>query len=144
MSATRDPMQEIAETMAALNQSWLDGRLDDLKQYFHPEIAMALPGFGATVVGADAVLEGFEDMVRTATVDSFDTGEPNIHVVGSSAVVSYSFDMVYARDENQYHSSGRDLWMFSFVDGDWKAIWRTMLDLNDELIAEVDEKSLRT
>lgn len=120
--------------MAALNQSWLDGRLDDLKEYFHPEMAMASPGFGATAAGADAVLEGFEDMVRTTTVDSFDTGEPTIHVVGSSAVVSYSFDMVYVRDEKRYHSSGRDLWMFSFVDGSWKAIWRTMLDVNDELI----------
>jgi hypothetical protein len=122
--------------MAALNQSWLEGRLDDLKQYFHPDIAMALPGFSATEAGADEVLEGFEDMVRTATVDLFETGEPHIHVVGSSAVVSYPFDIEYARDEKRYKSTGRDLWVFSFVNDGWKAIWRTMLDLHDELIAE--------
>jgi hypothetical protein len=136
VNARSDLKQQIAETMAALNQSWLEGRLDDLKQFFHPDIAMALPGFSGTEVGADAVLAGFEDMVRTATVDSFETGEPHIHIVGSSAVVSYPFDIEYARDEKRYKSTGSDLWVFSFVNGSWKAIWRIMLDLHDELIAE--------
>jgi hypothetical protein len=40
--------------------------------------------------------------------------------------------MVYERSDKSYHATGRDLWVFSENEGEWLAVWRTMLDLDEQ------------
>ena len=53
-------------------------------------------------------------------------------MIGLTAVASYTFDMIYERDQRKYRATGRDLWMFSKSEDAWQAVWRTMLDMKEQ------------
>ncbi len=115
-----------------INRAWLEGRTADLQRFFHPDLAMAFPGFAGTAQGAEAVIAGFEEFVGNAAVEHFETDDRSIHVAGGTAVVTFSFVMSYSRDDKRYRSTGRDLWVLSRQGTEWIAVWRTMLDLTDD------------
>jgi hypothetical protein len=39
--------------------------------------------------------------------------------------------MVYERSGERYRSIGRDLWVFQNEGGAWIAVWRTMLEMEE-------------
>jgi hypothetical protein len=57
-----------------------------------------------------------------------------VQVIGDTAVVTYRFDMIYEREKKREHSTGRDLWVFAQHGDQWLAVWRTMLDVVDEVV----------
>jgi len=128
---TNDPASSVAAAMRAINQAWLGGRVDDLVPALHPEIVMVLPGFSGQVRGREPLLAGFRDFVQNATTEDFRELEQQIDVVGATAVVTFTYEMVYARGGERYRATGRDLWVFQRDDGRWIAVWRTMMDLNE-------------
>ena len=38
---------------------------------------------------------------------------------------------LYERSAEQFHTTGRDLWVFAKHGTEWLAVWRTMLDVNE-------------
>ena len=65
-------------------------------------------------------------------VVSYAESDHQVDLAGNSAVASFRFEMVYARDGASYRSTGRDLWVFERQGDGWLAVWRTMLDLAEE------------
>ena len=120
--------------MEALNRSWIDGDLDGMRGFLHPKIVMQLPGFSEEISGVDAVIQGFRDMVENASVRSFEARSPAVHVVDRTAIAAYAFTTVYRRDGARYESSGWDLWVFAKSAATWLAIWRTMIDVRDDVV----------
>jgi len=57
-----------------------------------------------------------------------------VDVVGDQAIASYDYRMTYRRDGRRYRASGRDLWVFARQDGRWRAVWRTMPDLSEDVL----------
>lgn len=121
----------VASAMRAINQAWLGGRVDDLAPAMHPEIVMVLPGFSGQVRGREPLLAGFRDFVQNASIESFREQDQRIDVVGVTAVVTFAYEMVYARAGERYRATGRDIWVFQREGARWIAVWRTMLDLNE-------------
>lgn len=80
------------------------------------------------------MVDGFEEFCASAKVHKFDESEVGVSVIGSTAVANYTFDMVFERDARKYHGTGRDLWVFSKSENQWRAVWRTMLDINEQVI----------
>jgi hypothetical protein len=39
--------------------------------------------------------------------------------------------MVYERSGGRFRSTGRDLWVFQSQFGSWIAVWRAMLDMDE-------------
>ena len=129
---TDDPdSRGVAAAMRAINQAWLGGRVDDLSPAMHPEIVMVLPGFSGQVRGREPLLAGFRDFVQNASIEDFRELEQQIDVVGATAVVTFTYEMVYARAGERYRATGRDLWVFQGQGAQWIAVWRTMMDLNE-------------
>ncbi|PYQ46356.1 MAG: hypothetical protein DMF78_26525 [Acidobacteria bacterium] len=54
-----------------------------------------------------------------------------IDVAGETAVVSLRYEMLYERSGKRYRATGRDLWVFERDGPAWLAVWRTMLDLDE-------------
>jgi hypothetical protein len=48
------------------------------------------------------------------------------------AVITFRYDMRYERSGDRYHATGRDLWVFHRENNAWIAVWRTMLDMQEE------------
>ena len=119
----------VAETMRRINQAWLDGQPDDLAPLIHPAMAMVYPGFAGRGEGRNTIVAGFVDFCSNARVHSYREGDSQIDVAGETAVMSYNFEMRYERSGEKYLATGRDLWVFTRLEGQWLGAWRTMFDI---------------
>ena len=119
-------------TMRRINRAWLEGDVEALAPMVHPEIIMALPGFTGRMQGREKFLDGFRDFCQNATIHEFRDRDHQIDVAGNTAIVTFRYDMVYERSGQRYHSTGRDLWVFQNECGAWIAVWRAMLDVEEE------------
>jgi hypothetical protein len=123
---------DLAEALRMINRCWLEGRPRDLGPLLHEKIVMVVPGFAARVGGRDTFIGGFADFCENARVVSFHESDHQVDQIDDTAVASFSFDMVYERGGSRYHSTGRDLWVFTRQAGQWLACWRTMIDVREE------------
>jgi ketosteroid isomerase-like protein len=131
MTSQMDRESAVA-AMEQINRAWRDCRPADLQALFHPELTMALPGFVGRVEGRQTLLAGFEDFCTHATVEDYHESNLQADVIGNTAVVTFNYQMVYNRSGERYKATGRDLWVFARQEGSWLAVWRTMLDLQEQ------------
>jgi ketosteroid isomerase-like protein len=118
--------------MRQINKAWVDGQVEDLAALVHPEIVMVFPGFAGRVQGREEFLAGFRDFRRNTTIQEFREHDHQVDVAGDTAVVTFRYDMLYERSGERYHSTGRDLWVFRKEGSAWIAVWRTMLDMQED------------
>lgn len=124
--------ESAAEAMNRINRAWLDGRAGDLAELFHPSIVMVFPGFGGRAEGRDAAVAGFEDFCTQAKIHDYREDNHHADVAGDTAVVGFTYAMVYERDGSRYRATGRDLWVFTRQDTRWLATWRAMLEIDEQ------------
>src|ERR1700756_5747617 len=102
-----DSKQEsAARMMREINSAWLEGRIDDLAGMVHPQIVMVFPGFAGRIQGREQFIEGFRDFSQNARILEFREHDLDADVAGSTAVVSFRYEMVYERSENRYRAIG--------------------------------------
>jgi uncharacterized protein (TIGR02246 family) len=130
--ASQSDRESVAAAMERINRAWLDRQPADLQALFHPDLTMALPGFVGRVEGRQALVAGFEDFCTHATVEDYHESNRQVDVVGDTAVVSFDYPMVYERLGQRNRATGRDLWVFARDGGKWLAVWRTMLNLEEQ------------
>jgi hypothetical protein len=123
--------EDASTAMRQINRAWRDGRLEDLASMVHPEIVMVLPGFTARIRGREDFLAGFRDFSQNAKIHEFHEHDHDIDVTGATAVVTFRYEMVYERSGERYRATGRDLWVFQNQGRAWTAVWRTMLDMEE-------------
>lgn len=120
------------ETMSRVNQLWLSGQVDALSPMVHPDVTMVFPNFAGRVQGRAEFLSGFREFCSTASIEQFREFDQQCHTAEGTAVVTFRYEMVYARAGERYQASGRDLWVFANVEGKWIAVWRAMLDVEEK------------
>ena len=125
--------EAVIATMNAINRTWIDGRPEALSPFFHSDMTMVFPGFEGSAQGKEALIAGFVDFCTNADVHEYREDDVRVDVVGETAVVSFRYEMVYERSAEIHRANGRDLWVFANHDGNWLAVWRTMLDVSERL-----------
>ena len=133
---TSNPASNVHNVMAAINRAWRENRPSEMYPYLHPDVTMALPSFRGKVEGRSVLLDGFSDFCTNARVLEYAERDEEVDVVGNVAVVHYHFDMLFERASSRVRSSGRDVWVFERVGGVWFAVWRTMVDVREERLAD--------
>jgi ketosteroid isomerase-like protein len=123
--------EDAATAMRQINQTWLDGQVQDLAPMVHSEIVMVFPNFAGRMQGREDFLAGFRDFRQNATIQEFRELDHQVDVAGDTAVVTFRYDMIYERSGKRYRSTGRDLWVFQSQGKAWIAVWRTMLDMEE-------------
>ena len=131
MGEAGDRAKSARALVEKINRAWLEKRPEDLSAFFHPSVAMALPGFVVYSEGAASMVRGFEEFTESCTVESHSFTDWHVHAADDTAVVSFHFEMVYERDGKRFRSTGRDLWVVSLSGPSPKAVWRTLIDLTD-------------
>src|SRR5262245_45669707 len=129
--ADESKREDALATMRRINRAWLDGRIDDLAPMVHPEIVMVFPGFSGRMQGREGFLAGFRDFCENAKIQELHEHDHQADVAGDTAVVTFRYEMVYERSGKRYRTTGRDLWVFQNEGGAWIAVWRAMLDLEE-------------
>jgi ketosteroid isomerase-like protein len=92
---------------------------------------MVFPGFAGKVQGREAFLAGFRDFCQNAAVHEFREDDLQVDVAGETAVVTFRYEMIYERSAKRYRATGRDLWVFQMEGGSWIAVWRAMLEMEE-------------
>ena len=122
---------KVHEVLSAINRAWRSNAPIEMSQYLHSDIVMKFPGFAGEVVGRNALLASFVEFCTNARVLEYQESNEQINVVGDCAVASFRFEMLYERAKYQERSKGRDLWVFQYISGEWVAVWRTMMELEE-------------
>jgi len=123
--------ESVIATMIAINRTWLENRPEALSSFFHPDVIMVFPGFEGRAQGRDALIAGFVDFCTNAKVHEYREDDMCVDLIGTNAVLSFRYEMVYERSGEAYRAFGRDLWVFANHEGSWLAVWRTMFDVSE-------------
>jgi hypothetical protein len=122
---------EVRRVLAALNEVWRVTEPDQiapmLEPYFADEILIVGPDFKALGSGRDAAIASYADFARSASISSFEMGEPAVHVGESTAVASYGWRIRYAMNGAEYDETGHDVFVLRRTGAGWLATWRAML-----------------
>ncbi len=118
---------DLRQLVARINDAWLHGRFDELRDLFHPDIVLARPGFGERTSGRDAVIASYREFASEATIHAFTAGEIHIDRTGDSAVTTMPWTMDYTIDGRRYEDRGWDLLVFGRREGGWVVVWRTVV-----------------
>lgn len=127
-----DDRKQVSAALTQIVQAGMSGDIGGLARLLHDDVIMVFPGFRGQARGRAAMLGGFEDFTGHATVHDHEESDEQIDVVGDAAVGSYRFEITYTRCGIKYRSTGRDLWVFHRSEDRWLAVWRTMLDVEEE------------
>ncbi len=123
---------EVHDAMALITRAWRENRPTDMYPCIHADVTTVFPGFSGAIRGRDNLLAGFVEFCQNARVLEYNESDEQIHIIHDVGVVSYRFDMLYERASYRERSTGRDIWVFERVDGKWTAVWRTMVDLQEQ------------
>ncbi len=120
-----DPVKEkIWQTLLELNDCWTtpEGNPDDLKKYFHKNMVAITPTVPHRLEGREACASGWKQFAKAATIHLWEAIEPKIEVYGSSAVVTYYFDMSFTMGGRRIDMKGRDMFFFVNESNHWWAV----------------------
>ena len=124
--------EQVEAAMRRINRTWLEGRVDDLTPLVHEDVAITVPGFVARAQGRQLFLAGFREFSSSAVILDFNEHDHQVDVVGRTGVATFQYEMVYERSGGRYRATGRDLWVFELTNGEWIAVWRAMLEMDEK------------
>jgi uncharacterized protein (TIGR02246 family) len=127
-SATHQKAQEeVRLLISKMNQAWLKGNLEELREYFHDDVAVKGPRFESVATGKEACVNSYADFVRAAKIQDFKESDIRVDPFGSAAVATFAWEITYEMNGQDYHETGHDVFVFARRDGKWRAIWRAVL-----------------
>jgi len=129
---TAESKQLILEALQLINDAWTQNRPEDIQAFVDEDIVMVSPGFSGRAQGVKAFIASYVDFCQNAHVHGFRSINPEVDVLGNTAVASYSFEILYEREGRRWYGTGRDLWVFEQESDTWVAVWRTMIDLQEK------------
>jgi hypothetical protein len=76
---------------------------------YHPPESNALvfPGFAGRMQGREKFLAGFRDFCENAKVHDFGEHDHQADIVGDTAVITFRYEMLYARSTQRYFDRQR-------------------------------------
>jgi hypothetical protein len=118
---------DLAAFARALDQCWLEGRLDDLAQYMAPEVVMVAPGGQHRMVGLASAVESYREFVGRSRVFRFDSSNYVVTEHAGAAVVDYAWEMEWDSGGARHAAKGREVLVLSRLPAGWRVIWRTQI-----------------
>ena len=115
------------EIVQRINRAWRRGDADGMGELFHADAVIVHPGFEGRTVGREACVESYREFTAQATVRRLAELDPQIDVVGDTAVVTYGFEIDYDMGRETRAEKGRDVFVLTRGKGSWRVVWRTLV-----------------
>lgn len=129
--ANRPPQperDEIRGLIGKINQAWLKGNLEELREYFHDDMVIKGPQFKSMGTGGkEACIKSFEGFLRAAKIHDFKESDVQVDLFGSTAIATFAWEIAYEMNGQNYHETGHDVFVFVGGTGKWQAAWRAVL-----------------
>lgn len=123
---------DVRTALERINSVWLAGHVEDLEPLVDRNIVTVLPGFTGRIHGWEEFLAGFRDFCKNARIHEFTDRDYEIDTVPGVAIATFRYEMIYERSGERYRATGRDLWIFQARDTGWIAVWRAMLEAQED------------
>lgn len=127
----------VLDNLRRINKAWISGEPENMRPLLDEKIVFVFPGFAGRTEGQDAFIAGYSDFCEHAIMISFQENDLRIEMSDTTAVADYGFEMTYDRNGKRYLSKGRDLWVFTRRQHEWLALWRTILDIEEEALPQI-------
>lgn len=113
--------REIWRRVEELNRLWsVDGNVEGLREYFHKDMVAITPAGRERLVGREACMAGWKWFTDSAKIHYWKELEPLVQVYGgTSAVVTYYYDMSCEMGGQALRLTGRDMMTFCLEEGRW-------------------------
>jgi hypothetical protein len=122
---------DVWRVVQQVNQAWLHGHIDTLRDLLHPAMVIAPPDGAEPVRGREACIDSYRDFTVQARVLRFEEFAPTADVFGNTAVVAYEFEIFYELAGTWTTERGREVVALSLSDARWWVVWRTQLSTAD-------------
>ena len=77
--------------------------------------------------GEKAAIASYEDFARSTQLVKCEIAEPQIDLVGDTAIASYPWTISYLLEGRRYDESGREIVVLMRDEVRWLVRWRTLL-----------------
>lgn len=118
---------DIQQLVRKINNAWVNDQIDQLSQYFHPDMVILASDFQQKLVGREACIQSYRDFINHATIEDFQTAEASVELHDQTAVAAYSFEITYKMDDEISQEQGREILVFVREAGRWQLLWRTVI-----------------
>ncbi len=105
-ASTAHDGEEIWQVLKKINLAWLHGHC---------------------AKGGEACVGSYKDFVSQVRVREYRDCDPDVHLWGSTAVATYSWEIAYEMKGESYSESGRDVFVFVRENARRLVVWRTIL-----------------
>ena len=118
--------EQVAALVRRLNESWVNGRFDALKEFFQPDAVLVAPGFTDLLYGRDAIVQTYREFLAQATLHAFEMREPRVDVFASTAIAVCPYTTEYSLEGRRWRATGHDVLVFVETAGEWSVAWRML------------------
>lgn len=118
--------EAVRRAVGEINALWRAKRYDEIGGLLAEDVVIAPPGRSERVRGREAYVQSYRDYDAAATTLEFSSGEPQIDLIGDTAVAVCPFAITYELQGQRYRERGHDLLVFAREGGRWLVVWRTM------------------
>jgi uncharacterized protein (TIGR02246 family) len=131
---TSQESDEIWQLVQNMNDTWAQGRPQDLASFFSEDMVIVNPDFTHRIEGRASCAASYEEFCKQANILSLKLDNPGIDVFGDTAIATYSYEISYEMGGERFNDTGRDLFIFVREHGSWQAVWRTMIISQSESV----------
>ena len=83
--------QHIERFIRKLNDTWQQGKLDELNRFYHVDVVLLPPDAGEPIHGRSAVIDTYNDFASSATLHEFVIDSLEVFDFSATAVVHMRF-----------------------------------------------------
>ena len=120
-------MNEVRQTLDAINQAWRERRFDTMAQFFDEDIVMKGPGLKEFGRGREAIIQSYVQFMAQSEVIEYAESNHVVDIWGDVAAATYDWAMTYEQKSQTKTEKGQDMFVFSKIGSKWLAIFRLIL-----------------
>ncbi|MCZ6617298.1 MAG: nuclear transport factor 2 family protein [Gammaproteobacteria bacterium] len=116
--------QDIEGFVRELNNTWQQGKLEELTRFYHPDVVLLPPDAGEPIYGRSAVIDTYGDFASAATLHEFVISSLEVFDFAATAVVHMGFAVEFSLQQQRLRESGLEVYVLNITDGEPAIVWR--------------------
>jgi len=119
-------IKAIKGIIRAINERWRQKDYEGIGEFLTDDVVVAPPQSDERILGRDAYVQSYRDYDQSVETLKYQSGDPNVDLVGNTAIAVCPFEVIYKLRGKKYHEKGKNMLVFSLSRGRWTIVWRTM------------------
>jgi ketosteroid isomerase-like protein len=120
-------MDQVRQTLDAINQAWRERRFDALNEFFDENIVMRGPGLKEAARGREAAIQSYLQFMAQSNVIGYAESNHAVDMWGDIAVATCDWVITYEQKGQTKTDKGNDMFVFSRSGSRWLAVFRLIL-----------------